>query len=500
MLGKLFLRSFIRRNPTSFLKRCLCTAASVKRTSIEDLDMGQATPMTHPHLFQHGSECTPFITHAEYRTRRVNLMKHLSKARATKVFDHHLVILSANDLKIMSNDIPYFFHQDTDFLYFTGLNEPDAIAVLELSVDSPEATKFLLFVQPKDPKRELWDGSVVGEQAAVDFFHADEAFPLKSFHSIISQRYGDSKSCIWVKRGKDVNRKTSGEIVKTIESNRFKRCSIEDVRRYTQYMRLFKSMAEIRLMRNSTSIAAQAFTEVMKHTKPGLTENQLFARLEYHCRDLGAQHLSFPPVVAGGWRANTLHYIKNDQLLQDGEMVLMDGGCVYHGYASDVTRTWPVNGRFSRPQAKLYQIVLDVLKECILECVERESLNGVHTTMLRLLGQELQKLGFIDPKLSGHHELQRAAARFCPHHVGHYLGMDTHDCQLMHRGMDFESGMVITVEPGLYIPLDAYDIPKEYRGIGIRIEDDVLITADGPVVLTNELCKEIDDIETLLAS
>jgi len=480
------------------LVRCFCTSFRPKPPPLE-LNIGQPTPFTHPHLFRSRLECTPGITHQEYKTRRHNLMTALSETHLSQAFDRHIVILSASELRLMSNDIPYPFHQDVDFLYLTGLNEPDAIAVLELS--EANSITYLLFVRPKNPKRELWDGAVVGEQAAVDYFNADQAYPLKSFSSVLRERYGDKKSCIWVKRGKEVNKTNATEFEKTFQSKPFQNSSLEDARLCLQKLRVVKSTAEMEIMRNSAMITSKAFKAVMKLTPDGVSENQLHAMLEYQCRALGAQHLSFPPVVASGSRANTLHYISNNQLLSNGDVVLMDGGCVYHGYASDVTRTWPVSGKFTQPQAELYNVVLRVLKACMEKCNKSSSisLDSLHNAMLTLLGQELQQLNLIDPTLSRDSELQRAAANFCPHHLGHYLGMDTHDCLLVSRSAPLVPGVAFTLEPGLYIPNNAVDVPKEYRGIGIRIEDDVVMTENGALVMNSDLPKEIGDIESLMS-
>lgn len=486
-----------RQTCATISRRSLCTHIHPKQSG-EELDIGQPTPVNHPHLFNNNLECTPGITHDEYKTRRSNLMKVLigTRGQDSKQHQRHLVILTANELKTMSNDIPYFFHQDVDFLYLTGLNEPNAIFVLEHSMASSNQTNFILFVQPKDPKRELWDGAVVGEEAAVDFFKANEAFPLSSFSNVLKKRYGGKDWCVWTKQ--DINNvKNNSEISKTLKSKDFQSSSMKDIRTHIQKLRVVKSSSEATLLQTSASIASRAFKEAIRQTKPGDSESLTHSVLEFQCKAMGAQHLSFPPVVAGGNRANTLHYICNNQLLKTSDLVLMDGGCVYHGYASDITRTWPVSGHFTEPQAKLYNIVLNVLKGCYAKCNTSSSLNSLHTVMLNLLGKELQEIGLISSSLKKDSELQQAAVKFCPHHLGHYLGMDTHDCPLVQRGVPLKPGMAFTLEPGLYIPQDAVGVPREFRGIGIRIEDDVLMTEKGPLNLTRELPKEVEDIEKL---
>lgn len=474
--------------------RSTCTYR--QKVDFAEVDIGQPTPYSHPHLFESKDELTPGITHTEYSSRRLNLLTSLFQNRIGKNYERHVVILTANENKMMSNDIPYPFHQDVDFMYLTGLNESDAIAVFEISrMDTPN---FLLFVKPKDPKRELWDGAVVGEQSAVEYFNADEAFPLSSFHSILKERYGCGSYCFWTKKVKGLNTNNEKLISDVLHSSNFSKKSLEDVRHSLQMLRLIKSNAESNIMRKSASIGAKAFVEVMKNCSVGVSEALLHSVLEFECKVQGANCLSFPPVVAGGNRANTLHYIKNDQILRSGDLVLMDGGCEYNHYPCDITRTWPVNGKFSKPQKHLYEIVLRVQKACLEKCSKEISINHLHHIMLMLLGEELQDIGFIQKRITDV-ELQREASKFCPHHLGHYLGMDTHDTPLLNRGLSLQTGMTFTLEPGLYVSKDAVNVPEQYRGIGIRIEDDILMTNDGPFVLTHEAPKDVDAIENLIS-
>jgi len=457
------------------------------------VDIGQPTPYTHPHLFTSTKHATPGVTHIEYATRRRNLMILLSQTYSGKQHNNHVLIIPANNAKIMTNDIPYPFHQDNDFLYLTGVNEPDAVLIMSFNRSSSDL-ECILFVKPKDPQRELWDGPLVGVDAAQDYFNFDQALPLSSLSGTIKERFGDGGHAMWLN-----NDKTQNNITKLINSSPIKKKAVFNIGHNLQMLRLIKSDAEIEIMKQSASIATKAFSKVIQNTKPGLLESHLHALLEFECRIHGAQRLSFPPVVAGGNRANTLHYVNNTHILSDGDLVLMDGGCEYNGYASDITRTWPVNGIYTEEQKSIYEMVLSVQKICLEACRPGVSMDQLHHIMLMSLGERLQEIGFIPQNLK-EDQLKRSVYRFCPHHVGHYLGMDTHDTPMLHRRLPLQHGMAFTLEPGLYIPNSMSNVPQRYRGIGIRIEDDILMTSDGPYVLTGELPKEIKDIETLIST
>ncbi|XP_026462599.1 xaa-Pro aminopeptidase 3-like [Ctenocephalides felis] len=233
----------------------------------------------------------------------------------------------------------------------------------------------------------------------------------------------------------------------------------------------------------------------------GVSEQTLYAKVDSRCRELGAQRLAYPPVVAGGERANTIHYINNNQVVNDGEMVLMDAGCEYHAFSSDITRTWPINGKFTDPQKILYEIVLKTQKEIIYNMMAEgyPTLDSLFTRMCLLLGKYLQEEGIIK-KTVPEKDLPKLAYSFCPHHVSHYLGMDVHDTPLIPRSIPIHPGMIITVEPGIYIPETRLDVPEQFRGLGVRIEDDILVTNQGPMILTHYCAKEIADVEKLFQS
>ncbi|XP_020627391.1 probable Xaa-Pro aminopeptidase 3 isoform X2 [Orbicella faveolata] len=460
--------------------------------------IGQPTPDSHPHLMEE-DEITPGITKKEYRDRRQRLLSLLAKTHFGESHDKHLVIIPSNPTKFMTTDVPYPFRQNTDFLYLTGFQQPDAVLVLQSVEGLPlPAHKSTLFIQPHDPKKVLWEGKRPGTKDAILFFGFDESYSIRNLASVLIDRYAGKDFCVWYDSLRPTHPTIHEEISKVLfHTAKFSYKNLLVLGHNIHMLRLIKSDAEIKLLRESASLASRAITKVMRSTRPGLEESHLHTILEYECRMGGAERLAYPPVVASGPMANTLHYINNTQVLRDGELVLMDAGCEYHGYASDITRAWPVSGKFSDPQRELYELVLRVHKKCLKLCQKDVSLDYLHHAMLLLLGEELIRIDFL-PKNLTESQLKKAAGEFCPHSVGHYLGMDTHDTHLVSKGLGLHPGMVITVEPGIYISENNKNVPERYRGIGIRIEDDVLITGNGPDVLTAECPKEVEDIERLM--
>lgn len=462
--------------------------------------IGQPTSESHPHLLEEG-EITPGITKKEYRDRRHKLLSLLAKTHFGETHDKHLVIIPSNPVTYMTTDVPYPFRQNTDFLYLTGFQEADAVLVLQSVEGLPfPAHKSTLFIQPYDPKRELWEGKHPGTKDAILFFGFDESYSIRNLATVLNDRFAGKDYCVWYDHLRPTNPVVHDEISKVLfHTEKFTYKNLLILGHNTQMLRLVKSKAEIKLLRESASLTARAIVKVMRSTRPGLEESHLHNIVEYECRMAGAERLAYPPVVASGPMANTLHYINNTQVLRDGELVLMDAGSEFHGYSSDITRTWPVSGKFSEPQRELYELVLRVQKKCLKLCQKDASLDYIHHAMLLLLGEELIQIGFLPSNLT-ESELKKKAAEFCPHHVGHYLGMDTHDTHMVSRGLGLHPGMVITVEPGIYISEDNQKVPERYRGIGVRIEDDVLITENGAEVLTAECPKEVEEIERLMSA
>uniref|UniRef100_A0A6B2L4M3 Aminopeptidase P N-terminal domain-containing protein n=2 Tax=Arcella intermedia TaxID=1963864 RepID=A0A6B2L4M3_9EUKA len=397
--------------------------------------------------------------------------------------DKDVVIMPAARFSYMTNDIPYRYRQNTNFLYLSGFHEPSSVLVLEKRNGNPY---FLLFVKPRDPHTELWHGPMTGVER-VGEFGADEGLPLSQLSNYLNA-LPKSKTIYYS------NILTDDDISDNIQQFLASGRSVQDATPFVDYMRVVKSEAEVNVMRKSVSISAVAFKEVMKSTKHCKTEAQLEAIMEYHCRMLGAERLAYPPVVSNGITNNTMHYINNDNILRDGNLILMDAGGEFNNFASDITRSWPVNGKFTEAQKDVYNEVLNVLHLCTaaVKADGQTNLNTLHAYSTQLVEQALKRLKL---PISG----ESSVRRYYPHTIGHWLGMDVHDVGTVSNELKLMPGMFVTVEPGLYIP-DEPDIPPELRGIGIRIEDDVLVTKGNPYIFTKDVPKEVKDLEAICAS
>ncbi|XP_032825928.2 xaa-Pro aminopeptidase 3 isoform X1 [Petromyzon marinus] len=455
--------------------------------------LGQPAPHTHPHLLQPG-EVMPGFTREEFALRRHRLMAAVQAESPGSV-----VLVPSNPTCIMTNDIPYPFHQHSDLLYLTGFQEPDSLLLLLPRRGGATAAthKAVLLVPPRDATRELWDGPRSGPDGAVALTGVDEAFPLQELARVLAHA-GEPPAWWYYPHGDPPHPEMHERHVGPMLAPAAAQGRVRSLRKHVAALRLVKSQAEVRVMGAAAEITAQAMVETMRASSPPVDEAFLYAKFEFECRARGAEILAYPPVVAGGNRANILHYVKNNQIIQDGEMVLLDGGCELHGYASDVTRTWPVSGCFSGPQAELYEAVLDVQKLCLRGCRAGSTMEGLYSLMLLQLGQRLQELGILGGDLSPG-AAAKAARQYCPHHVGHYLGMDVHDTPDVSRSIALQPGMAITIEPGLYIPRADESVPVRFRGLGVRVEDDVVITEAEPLVLSSSCPKERRHIEDIVA-
>ncbi|KAL2100707.1 hypothetical protein ACEWY4_002468 [Coilia grayii] len=471
-------------------------AGGLKKKSIPARYLGQPSPYTHPHLIKHG-EVTPGLTQTEYELRRQRLaslveaqsarLRDSSTSTSSLPSDHtHVLVVLSHPTRYMTNDIPYPFHQNQDFLYLTGILEPDSALVL---YGSGRPDNAILFVPRRDPARELWDGPRSGRDGAAALTGVDRVQSTEELGLFLRSLKG---STVWYDSSQPCHPRLHQAHVRPLLEGG---AVVRSLRPLTHSLRAVKSPAEVALMKQAGHITAQAFKKTMAMSSGNIDEALLYAKFDFECRAHGANFLAYPPVVAGGNRANTLHYINNNQIVKDGEMVLLDGGCEYFGYVSDITRTWPVNGRFSPAQAELYEAVLEVQMVCLSLCTPGVSLDHIYTSMLSLLGRQLRRLGIICADAS-ETDLLKTARRLCPHHVGHYLGMDVHDTPELSRSQPLQPGMAITIEPGLYICEDDESCPKRYRGLGVRIEDDVVIQEDGvPLVLSADTPKTLLDVE-----
>ncbi|XP_053577367.1 xaa-Pro aminopeptidase 3 [Bombina bombina] len=479
----------------------VCVSCMRRRFSVKPkvLDLpkrylGQPSPFTHPHLLKPG-EVTPGLTQTEYAVRRHKLMSLIQTSPALGSGTDHAVIFLSHPTLYMTSDIPFPFHQHTDFLYLCGFLEPDSILILRSraghSLPSHTAS---LYVPRRDASRELWDGPRSGADGAVALTGVDEAFVMDEFKHVLP-RLLDEGVTLWCDCARPAHPALYSSCLQPLVQSRARgKNPIRPIRHLVHQLRLVKSQAELELMKQAGRISSQAFIQTMSCTTAPVDEAFIYAKFDFECRARGANILAYPPVVAGGNRSNTLHYVNNNQRIQPGELVLLDGGCEASCYVSDITRTWPVSGRFSAPQQELYQAVLDVQKSCLKLCVPGTSLENIYSHMLCLISQKLMDLGIV-PRGSSDTQLFKAARRYCPHHVGHYLGMDVHDTPDVSRSLSLQPGMVITVEPGIYIPDDDSATPMKYRGLGIRIEDDVVITEQSPIILSVDCPKEIHELQ-----
>ncbi|MDQ3665764.1 MAG: Xaa-Pro aminopeptidase [Acidobacteriota bacterium] len=400
-----------------------------------------------------------------------------------------------------SNDTQYRFRQDSDFLYLTGFEEPEAIAI----VSPAREQKFTLFVRPRDPEREIWDGRRAGVEGAKSEFGADESLPIVEFDEKL-QDILDGAEKLYYRLG--VNPDLDDTIIRQIARMRALNRkpihppqTIIDPATIVHEMRVLKSSEEIELMQRAADIAAEAHVEAMKAARPGMKEYEIEALIEQIFRRLGAAAPAYTSIIGAGANATILHYINNDGELKDGDLVLIDAGAEYKGYASDITRTFPVNGRYTKAQREIYDLVLAAQMACVEMVRPGTTHDQLKSHSIEVLTIGMVRLGLLkgDPA-----ELiaEKKHEQFYMHGLGHMLGIDVHDVGRYYYDKEsraLEPGVVMTVEPGLYINPNTKDIPEQYLGIGVRIEDDVLCTANGPRVLTNKVPKRPEEIEMLMA-
>src|SRR5215207_7293244 len=412
-----------------------------------------------------------------------------------------VAIIPAAREALRSNDTEYRFRQDSDFYYLTGFNEPEAVAVIAPSREA----RYTLFVRPRDREKETWTGQRAGVEGAKERHGADEAFPVEEFDAKLSELL-DGARTLYYRLGSgspDLDQQLIRQLAR-MRALGWRKArppqTITDPGALLHEMRLFKTDEEVALMQRAADIAAEAHREAMRAARPGAKEYEIEALVEYTFRRAGASGPAYNTIVGGGANATILHYIENSAELRDGDLLLIDAGAEYEGFASDITRTFPVNGRFTEAQRDIYQLVLDCQEECVRMVRPGVTLEEMHERSVEILTEGLVRLGLLQgevPKLIEGGEYKK----FYMHRLGHYLGLDVHDAGAYHvdgRPRPVEPGMVMTVEPGLYIAEDAEDIPDRYRGIGVRIEDDVLVTPDGFDILTDKAPKQVEEIEALM--
>lgn len=434
------------------------------------------------------------ISKTEFARRRKALMAHMEP--------NSIAIVPAAPERNRSRDTEYHYRQNSDFLYLSGFEEPHAVLVLIPGRDHGE---YVLFVRERNREREIWDGYRAGPEGACSEFEADDAFPIDDIDEILPGLL-EGKQRVYYSMGKDSEfDKHVMDWVNTIRakvrSGATPPGEFLDLSHFLNDMRLFKSAAELRVMKEAGEISARAHVRAMKASKAGVMEYQLEAEILHEFQMSGARFPAYNSIVGGGKNGCILHYIENSAPLKSGDLVLIDAGCELDYYAADITRTFPVNGKFSPEQKALYEICLQAQLEAIAECKPGKHWNDPHEATVRVITAGLVKVGLLEGDVD---ELIKTEAykEFYMHRAGHWLGMDVHDVGDYKVGGEWrvlEPGMVMTVEPGIYVAPDNERVAKKWRGIGIRIEDDVAITKDGNEVLTKDVPKTVAEIEALMA-
>lgn len=479
----------------------------VKRLYTTALRAGQPIHETRPHLIKSG-DLTFGISALEYYHRRVRLAEKIPKGS--------MAIIPGSTVKFASGSVFYQFQQNTDLYYLTGWNEPDSVCIIERpeNSDDPADHIFHMAVPPTDLAAEQWEGERTGVSGVEEIFNADIGLSIKDFSSHLEKllrKYTEVYYDIGGSSGATAKAATHfSRLFPSIDSQRENpadRVNVEEMLRkhakngfqirplahLVSELRVVKSNAELKVMRLAGKISGRAYNEA--YAKKFQSEKGLHSFLEYRFISGGCDKSAYFPVVAGGDHALCIHYVRNDDILRDDNFVLVDAAGSLGGYCADISRTWPVNGVFSPAQTELYSALLNVQRKIISECTvaKGNSLNDLHNMSVDLLTLELRNAGFND--------LQNweTGKYLYPHYIGHNLGLDVHDCPTYSRSVNLQKGQVVTVEPGVYVPNDAR-WPAEFRGMGIRIEDDVAVGENVNIVLTAEAAKEIDDIESIARS
>ena len=429
----------------------------------------------------------------ELLKRRKTLMRMVGN-------DGVAIIPSAKSIP-RNRDVHYIFRQDSDFLYLTGFNEPDALAIL---LPGHADGQYILFCRDRNPEQEVWDGRRAGQEGAQEIYLADRAYSFSQLEELLPKLLSDRER-IFYPMGRDVNfdRKVINWVNQSRGTSRNSKHIPHELLSLDYFlhdMRLYKSRSELSHMRQASKAAIAGHLRAMQTCKPGMYEYEVEAEIVYEFRKAGCV-TAYPCIVGGGENGCILHYIENNQILNDGDLLLIDAGAEYQGYASDITRTFPVNGSFSKVQREVYELVLEAQGAAIKKVQPGNHWNDPHNEAVKVLTKGLVSLGLLKgrpAKLIKDEEYRR----FYMHRTGHWLGLDVHDVgdyRFDEEWRLLEPGMTLTVEPGLYIT-KARGVPKRFWNIGIRIEDDVIVTKDGNKVLTEKLTRDPDEIEALMSA
>lgn len=430
----------------------------------------------------------------EFTRRRRQLMRMMGKGA--------IAILPAAQTRIRNRDVEYPYRQDSDFYYLTGFAEPEAVAILAPGRPGGE---YLLFCRDRDPEKETWNGSRAGPAEAIGRFGADAAHAIGQVDELLPRIIGGADRVFYTMgTHPEFDQRLIGWVTGLRNRGGTGAHTPDEfiaLDHFLHDLRLFKSREELTAMRRAARIAVQAHRRAMSVCRPGLFEYQIEAEFMHEFRSHGARP-SYLPIVGSGANSCVLHYHANNRCMEDGDLLLVDAGCEYDYYASDVTRTYPVNGRFTAEQRAVYEVVLEAHEAALAAVVPGNPWSAPHEAAVRSVTKGLKRLGLLAGSLPALIR-SRAYQRFFMHRTGHWLGMDVHDVgdyKIADQWRILEPGMALTVEPGVYIPPGSRGIPKRWWNIGVRIEDDVVVTRDGSEVLTRDLPRDPDVLEALVGA
>ncbi|MCC6573558.1 MAG: aminopeptidase P N-terminal domain-containing protein [Planctomycetes bacterium] len=450
-----------------------------------------------------------------FKRRRAEFMKRMVGGVA---------VIPAQSMRLRNGDVYFEYRQDSDFFYLTGFEEPGSLAIL---TPGHAEHKFVLFVPPRDKTMEIWNGRRAGPEGAKSVYGADAAFAIEEIEKVLPD-YVKNNKVLYVHLGDDdeFEKRVMGWLNKVRAMKRQGHnapTELHDPSEILHEMRLIKNDDDLGFMRAAGKLGSAGHRAAMAATRPGMFEYQVQAEFEYACKKGGSQRLGYPSIVASGDNANILHYHENNMVCKDGDLILMDAGCEVAMYTSDITRCWPVNGKFSAAQKEVYEWVLKAQLASIDKCRPGVPFMDVHWKSVEVLTEGMVAMGLLkgDPKKIIADQKQwdedvknkkkdpkndkapKSYREFYMHNTSHWLGMDVHDVGVYRYGekwRELAPGCVLTVEPGIYIAAERDDVPAKYKGIGVRIEDDVLVTKGDPEVLTKDAPKTVSEIEAVMAA
>lgn len=421
----------------------------------------------------------------EFTARRERVLEQMQ--------DNSALLIFTESEKRRNSDCDYLFRPDSYFWYLTGFAEPQSAILL---VKQTNKTESIIFVRKKDPLMETWNGKRLGVEEAPKTLQFNEAFDIEEIKTVLAKKLANLTACYYVR---DLQ-KWGDDVLDEIAANNHKIPTLIDWQPILSEMRLIKSEFEIALIQQACHISSMAHIRAMKQTRPNRYELEIEGEMLHEFTRFGARFPAYNPIVASGENACILHYNENDGILKNGDLLLIDAGAEFAYYAGDITRTFPISGQFSEPQKELYELTLMMLQEATKLLVPQSSIKAANDKAVQILTEGLVRLGILKGNVTDLIE-QKAYRQFYMHGLGHWLGLDVHDVgdYGAERNRPLQIGMVLTVEPGIYISTEA-DVPEQYKGIGIRIEDNLLITEYGNKNLTSGCPKDIADIEQLMQS